>query len=139
MTLELRGQLNQLRLGQRVQISLRHKAIGRGQATNDSRRRRSETTGVRNGVAAAHDQARQLGTRGGQAAVDRPDHQVLRTQRHLSGALPLDLDEQAAIRGLDDDLVVETQRQPKAVEAGAQIGAGRRNGGAGASDRQAGS
>lgn len=55
----------------------------------------------------------------------RGHDQVRAVARDLLGPFPLDLDVQAAIGHPDDDVVVEGQRQPGAVEARAQVGAGR--------------
>src|ERR1700745_208222 len=45
----------------------------------------------------------------------------------LASPLAIDFDGQAGIGCLDDDFVVEAQREPDAVEARAEVGAGRRD------------
>ena len=69
--------------------------------------------------------------RGLQPALDRAHHQVRRVQRNLAGALALDLDRETGFGCLDDDFVVQAQRQAQAVEAGTEVGAGRRHDGGG--------
>ena len=57
---------------------------------------------------------------GAQATLDRPHHEVRRVQRNLSGAFTLDLDGETGFGCLDDDFVVEAQRQAQTVEARAR-------------------
>ena len=116
------------------------KAIRDRQAADDRRRRGAEPAGVRDGVAAAHDQARRVGIRlppgrggwrgppGGRAPVGT-----------CPAPSPSTSMTQPAVGGLDHDLVVEAQRQAEAVEAGAEVGTGCRDRGAARSARRAGS
>ncbi len=62
---------------------------------------------------------------------DGPHHQVRRIERNLARAFAFHLDGEAGLRCLHDDLVVETQRKTKAVEAGPEVGAGGRDDGRG--------
>ena len=68
----------------------------------------------------------------GEGAAQRDDHEVTVVRRHLVGALPRDRDGQVTVgfgvHGLDGDVVVEPQREAEGVEAGAEVGAGRRDG-----------
>ncbi len=80
-----------------------------------------------NRIATLHIQPAGAQTRGGQAALDRPHDQVLGGQRHLPGTLTLDLDDETGICCLNDDLVIQAQRQTEAVEARSEVGTGGRN------------
>ena len=57
---------------------------------------------------------------GTQAVLDRAHDEMRRVQWYLTRALTLDLDDQAGFRCLDDDFVVEAQRETEAVEARAR-------------------
>ena len=127
MPFEFRRQLNQLGLAQRCRTRLREKTIDRRKAADDRRRRRAETAGVRDGVATPHFQAGRADTGRLQPALDGANHQMAGAERQLPGALALDLDDQTGIGCLDDDFVVETQRQSDTVEARAEVGAGGRD------------
>jgi hypothetical protein len=48
-------------------------------------------------------------------------------EHKFAGTLPVDLDDQTGIGCLDDDFVVQTQRQPETVEPRTEVGAGSRN------------
>ena len=62
-----------------------------------------------------------------QPALNGPNHQMARAERQLPGALAVDSDDQTGIGCLDDDFVVEAQREPDTVEARAEVGTGRRD------------
>ncbi len=94
---------------------------------DDGRRRRAKTTRVRNRVAAADFQAGRADTGGLQPMLNGTNDEMAGVEHKFAGALPFDLDNQTGIGCLDDDFVVETQRQPEAVEARAEVGAGSRN------------
>ena len=130
MPLEFRGQLDQLRFGQRCRIHLCDKAVCRCQSAHHSGRRRAETTRVWDGVAATHHHPGCADICRLQPAFDGAHHQMLWTQRNLVGALPFDHHHQAGIRCLNDNFVGQTQCQADAVETRAEVGAGRRHHGA---------
>jgi hypothetical protein len=52
------------------------------------------------------------------------DNEVAGVEYQFAGALTFDLDNQTGISCLNDDLVVQAQRQPEAVEARTKVGAG---------------
>ena len=60
---------------------------------------------------------------------DGPHYQVRRVQRNLAGTFALHVDGEAGFGCLDDDFVVEAQRQAETVETGPEIGARRRHDG----------
>jgi hypothetical protein len=82
---------------------------------------------VRDGVTTPHFQAGHAHSRSLQAALDGANHQVACIKHQFAGTLPLDLDDQSGIDCLDDDFVVDIQRESDTVEARAEVGAGRRD------------
>ena len=125
MSLELRGQLDQL--DRRAASSLLTRPLRprarRPRPTPTSRDPREC------GMALRHTTSRPgpADNRRLQPALDGPHDQMRRAQGNVLGALPLDPDRQPGIGCFDNDLVVQAQRQTQAVEARAEVGAGRRH------------
>ena len=100
---------------------------GGHRAPDRSGRGAAQPPGVRDGVAAAHPQA------GRRVAGDRPrgahraDDQVRVVARHPACAFAVDLDGDAVRRDRHLDVVVEAEREAKRVEAGPEVGRGRRH------------
>jgi hypothetical protein len=62
---------------------------------------------------------------------DRSHNQVRRIKANLAGAFTLHFDREAGFGCLNDDFVIQTQRQTQTVEAWPQIGTGGRDDGSG--------
>jgi hypothetical protein len=77
-----------------------------------------------NGVAAAYFHSGCADTSGSQAVFDGTNDEMSGVEYQFTGALTFDLDNETGIGCLDDDFVVEAQRQPEAVEARTEVGAG---------------
>ncbi|BDZ42950.1 hypothetical protein GCM10025865_22490 [Paraoerskovia sediminicola] len=92
---------------------------------DDRRRRRPQPATVRDPVDAPHVQAGQRSADVLERSLERTDHEVVGVGRHLTGALPLDLDaDHGGRRRAHLDLVVDPEREAQSVEAGTQVRAG---------------
>src|SRR5215207_3773840 len=98
----------------------------RGQAADDGSSRRPKTPAVRNAVKAADFETPRPTTHTVEGSVHRLHHEVARILAHLLSALTGHVEVETVFSDPHHDLVGERQRQPEAVVARAEIGAGRR-------------
>ena len=99
-----------------------------GDAADDRRRRRSEPARVGDAVRAREEERRRRDLHRAERRVHRPDDQVGGIQRYDARALARHLDHEGVATDLGGQLVAQLEREAEAVVAGAEVGAGGRDG-----------